>query len=445
MRHTLLLVLVTLLCSTLTACAESPTGPVGSPEQPDTVWTKQYNFLSQDYILFSHDGNLIISGTNFEGERHINILQTATGDPIFRIPMEVSIGAMAISPDDKILAVIGADEKIYLWNMNDFSLRQTLEGHTPHATMRGIIDLDFSPDGRYLVSSGRDQVIVWNVINSDSLFSFGTASRARMSTFLGSSSEFLFSETYEDGDSLTIVQLPQGTVLRKFGIDYHIQNPHYLATSGLIATQARFQKSLKDEIILINPANGDIVRRFHTYQMPIRAFATTPGGRYALTSSDDGYLRVWETATGKEAWVMAFSSEWGYIPFSCIAVSPDSAHIVTATSLFVLWNSPWNTTTGIQSKDMQNKPVAMLSAPYPVPGTDDITLNYKLDITADVRLEICDNRGNKLAVLTEQQHAPGEYKLLFQPAQYNLAAGTYFCRFFVDNTLISTYTIPVTR
>jgi WD40 repeat protein len=441
MRHTLLLALVALLCSGLIACAESPTEPVGSL---DTVWTRNHNLLSQNYILFSHDGNLIISATNSDLQNQINIIQTATGDKIQTLPVSTAIEAIALSPDNQILAVAGANAKIYVYNLHTYSLLQTLQGHVSTAPSATIADLDFSPDGQYLVSSGYDQVIVWNIATYEPLVHFGNEKHFRKAVFLGSSTQLLYNEaTYGQGDSLFIVHLPEGKIVRSMSLEYTIYDPQYIASSNLIAARARFPKATRDYIILIDPVSGEVRKQLYNYEKTLNAFTATPSGHYLLTAATDGYTRIWETTTGKESHVITFNGEWGYIPFSCIAVSPDSAHIVTATSLFVLWNSPWNTTTGIQSKDMQNKPVALLSAPYPVPGTDDITLKYNLDVTAEIRLEICDNRGNNLAVLTEQQHTPGEYKLLFQPAQYNLAAGTYFCRFFVDNTLVSTSILPI--
>ena len=73
---------------------------------------------------------------------------------------------VAVSPDGRLLA-IQADQRISLWDIVQNKEKQPyLTGHQDRIT-----DLDFSPDGRWLVSAGFDQqAIVWSMAENKEVF-----------------------------------------------------------------------------------------------------------------------------------------------------------------------------------------------------------------------------------------------------------------------------------
>jgi WD40 repeat protein len=66
--------------------------------------------------------------------------------------------AVAFSPDDKTIASGSEDKLIYIWNTETGEAISTLEGHTGKVQF-----LEFSPDGKYLLSSGGTQIFLWNL------------------------------------------------------------------------------------------------------------------------------------------------------------------------------------------------------------------------------------------------------------------------------------------
>lgn len=66
---------------------------------------------------------------------------------------------LRFSPDGKRLASCGTEKAVNIWDVDNFSLVQELQGHT-----KGEIgDLAWSPDSKYLVTCGIDRYAkLWN-------------------------------------------------------------------------------------------------------------------------------------------------------------------------------------------------------------------------------------------------------------------------------------------
>jgi WD40 repeat protein len=70
-----------------------------------------------------------------------------------------TVMALSYSPDGRLLATAGYDQRVGLWRAADGKHLDWLLGHT--APVRAI---SFSPDGRYLASAGSDRSIkVWDL------------------------------------------------------------------------------------------------------------------------------------------------------------------------------------------------------------------------------------------------------------------------------------------
>jgi WD40 repeat protein len=87
----------------------------------------------------------------------ISIWNVQTAEKLKTLPHPGWVVTMTLSPDEKAIAagfwiLKGNDSQsapILVWNLTDHSLIKQLDGHN-----RGAFSVDFSPDGRRLISGG---------------------------------------------------------------------------------------------------------------------------------------------------------------------------------------------------------------------------------------------------------------------------------------------------
>jgi WD40 repeat protein len=119
---------------------------------------------------FSADGERGFSWTNYR----IKVWAVGTGKEVISIPSGGGAGPLAISPDGKQIVSEVYDgtfhhHTIKVWDTTTGKELVTFGGHEG----RSAFSFAFSPDGKRIVTAGRDEITIWDTASGEELVSLG--------------------------------------------------------------------------------------------------------------------------------------------------------------------------------------------------------------------------------------------------------------------------------
>src|SRR5262249_17930312 len=120
--------------------------------QPRPLWSRQLD-VGFGILRFSHDGQTVIADAKSFANGTIGTWDTRSGGELLPFP-KGSIGYLndlTFSPDGTLLAAVGVQSTINIWDFNKRTVKFQLPGHRGH-----VNSLAFAPDGTRLVSAGDD-------------------------------------------------------------------------------------------------------------------------------------------------------------------------------------------------------------------------------------------------------------------------------------------------
>ncbi len=294
-------------------------------------------------IAFTPDGRRLVAGCR-DGSIHVLELHHRSLSTIKVMKQPTGgVSAIAISSSGDLLASGSNDSKIYIWNLDDYSPKDTalypLAGHTD-----GIAELAFSPDERWLASGSYDSTVrLWpiapeadqqgSVLKEHKDWIAGVEFLPK-GKFLATASEdntvALWklplkqwpqkAESRVHNGALTTIAIdPSGSVIATGGEDRTIRlwdaatgrfiktlrghkNPIYglkFSTTGIlfssdwtkeVYTWAKGDRGYEKKAKVQLPGDGDLNTNM----------AIDPSGRYLAAGDYDRSIRLWDLVTGKE-------------------------------------------------------------------------------------------------------------------------------------------------
>jgi eukaryotic-like serine/threonine-protein kinase len=197
---------------------------------------------------------------------------------------------VAFSPDGKILASSSKDETINLWDIKTKSLVGTLRGHTDE-----VNHIRFSKDGTMLVSGSDDRTVrVWDV-----------ASRKTIATLTGNEERVFAVAISPDGK--TVVSGACDHTIRVFDLPTQTTHKVIREHTDLIqdlnfSPDGKTLASVSDDFRLILWDTDSFTKRFSQVDENSRLFCTTfsHSGDLVITSGATTPIRIWDAHTGSQ-------------------------------------------------------------------------------------------------------------------------------------------------
>ncbi len=193
----------------------------------------------------------------------------------------------ALSYDGQYAMAASVDGYAKLWNNSKNRLLHTLK-HTGEDSA-GIIDSDFSRDGRFLLTAERKTLTLWK-IDQGKYLGFWLLPPMRDIALSAKGRYALIG--FKD-DFATYLDLGTGQFVYSFR---HRDRVSSVALSG----DGRFALTGSEDGIakLWNLENGDLLHTWQ-HQHPVRYVALSASGKLALTNEVPGETRVWDIRSGE--------------------------------------------------------------------------------------------------------------------------------------------------
>lgn len=269
---------------------------------------KPYHRGGADYVSFSPDGHKAVTG----GTDGIILWDIETGKMMhlfensFPTNSKIKGPSVDFSPDGRYILSGESEERLILWNAKNYTIARTFIDNIEieNATEKNISCIKFSPDGKFAVTAG-DRLVLWNV---------------------------------ETGKISRVFHGHEKTVLSAA-----ISNDNRLVVSG----------SQDQRLKVWSMASGEQITSLHLNHFP-QTVAFSPDGRYALTGDPYGSLKLWDMKKSIFLFSMESTQKKGVLS---IAVSPDSRKVAAGLNGRL---KLWNIDTGKEILTFKRKPTVSL-------------------------------------------------------------------------------------
>ncbi|MFO0147398.1 MAG: NACHT and WD repeat domain-containing protein [Microcystis sp.] len=234
------------------------------------------------------------------------------------------VTSVNFSPDGKTLVSVSRDNTIKLWNVETGEEIRTLKGHY------GVQCVNFSPDGKTLVSGSWDNTIkLWNVETGEEIRTLKGHNGPVNSVNFSPDGKTLVSGSGDKTIKLWNVETGQEIRTLK-GHDNSVISVNF-SPDGKTLVSGSGDKTIK----LWNVETGQEIRTLKGHDGSVKSVNFSPDGKTLVSGSDDKTIKLWNVETGEE--IRTLKGHDSYV--NSVNFSPDGKTLVSGSWQTVkLWN-----------------------------------------------------------------------------------------------------------
>jgi WD40 repeat protein len=293
--------------------------------KPRIYWMSQSEENNVNSIAFSPDGKFIVSGS---ADNTVRIWNVATGKEIARMLPDYfaltqngttyymsGVYHVAFSPDGKYIASSGTDGNVYIWEVSsgrEIARLSPLLKHdiSPYLSYSAL-SVAFSPDSKYVVSGSTDKTIrIWEIKTQREVASFG----------------FFGGEAVSPSGVNSVAFSPDGRYI-VWGSDITVHVWDTISKQEILR--------MSHDHIMYSMDGGPYAPEDNGRSSlgTVNSVAYSRDGKHILSASDDNTVRIWNASTGQEiSRIVHYAYSYSSASVRSIAISPDGKYVVSGDS-----------------------------------------------------------------------------------------------------------------
>ncbi|MGD8856849.1 MAG: protein kinase, partial [Chloroflexota bacterium] len=307
----------------------------GSGEVHNSVSAGQTQTLAE--LILSPDGDRL-AGSLYDGT--IKVWNYAAGEvdpnPLTLAGHDGQVLGLSFTPNSRFLVSSGVDGTTRLWDLS-------LDGNSEYGTYAHdtwAVDVAFSPDGAWLVSTGKDGLArIWDI-----------AAREELLTLAGHDYGFGDVAIHPDGHTLAtagddgFVRIWDAqTGAERLAIQAHDVDPGQAFPGAKSVSYSpdgnRLMTAGADEFARVwDTGTGEELLTLGGHTGRVRTASYSPDGRWLITTDEAGTIRLWDPVDGRELGTLPGDGS----RIMELRFSPDGTRLVTGhdSGKAIVWSFP---------------------------------------------------------------------------------------------------------